>query len=142
MKYSEVRAVMRGVIAVDGLFSGVDALRDNRNRWCVSLHEPRLDRMYDFSDYMVFARNYPLFLAQPRPQPQRYWAGPDAGLRWIEVLRVLGLVERAYPRWQVQGILQNKDARYEVTLLDAMRAAGVYVARSWAEFAHVFGGAA
>ncbi|GAC1402658.1 MAG: hypothetical protein NVSMB65_19700 [Chloroflexota bacterium] len=138
MTYQEMRTVLQWLVAADGRYAGADALRDQRGRWAVCLHDSRVERTVQLGDFQEFMLHWPHFLTRPRPQPLKFWAGGDAHLHLAHVLGILHHVEDAYPRWRTQAMLGNEQGRYEVLLLDEGRSAGVHRIQDIADFRRVF----
>ncbi len=138
MTYPEMREVLHWIIATDGYFTGMDALRDEQQRWAVSLHDARLGRTIQIGNFQLFTQYSPYFLQKPRPSPLRFWGHDEAQLRLAHVLTILKHVEQAYPRWKTYGLFENSHQRYEVTLMDTKRASGVYSVTNIADFERIF----
>jgi hypothetical protein len=126
------------MVATDGFFTGMDALRDEQKRWSVSLHDANLGRTIQIGNFELFEKYSPYFLQKPRPQPLHFWGHDEAQLRLSHVLAILKHVEQAYPQWKTYGLFENCHGRYEVTLMESKRSSGVYSVTTLDDFQRIF----
>lgn len=94
MTYREMRELFRQLAQLDGRYSVTDALQVVADRWAVGVMV-RHKYAYRFTDLATFEHKFPhLLLVYTDPL---LYAPAEAQLSWLQVLYLLGWIERAPP---------------------------------------------
>ncbi len=113
MTYKQMRELFRQLAQLNGRYSVTDAFRDGADVWAVGVMVRR-KYAYRFTDLGIFEQKFPHLLSVY--EEPRLYAPDTASLSWLQALYILGWAERAYPRVQIHGLLQNGEGLFEVAV--------------------------
>ncbi|SRR5579883_532535 len=140
MRYRDMRTLFRDLDGFVQHYSVTDALHDARENWTVAVAD-EYGGVYRFSTYDDFAAYFPhLMLVRPAA---RYYGRDSARLSWVQALYIIGHLEKAYPRWELAGLLQNTMGHFEVAAIDHKRTrapgrSGVFIFDTMDQFTGAF----